>query len=237
MTILRLTNKLRQYLSGAFPATITTTVVSISGTTMVVAADTGTAGAWAGGLLKVTSGDMIDETVAVSSNAGTTLYIGTPFDSEDAAELVGATVELSGGPLADAAVFHIQPESIRDLVNSGTKDFVFINPIEYSITGRAVARGGASKSAQNQNRAYQLQIMCQVPFATGGTTLADAYAKQTRIYNLAEQVITRCHSFRFEPRRPVFDADALEVSFGLMEREGADPAEVAVITMGFALAL
>ena len=79
--------------------------------------------------------------------------------------------------------------------------------------------------------------MCQVPFATGGTTLADAYAKQTRIYNLAEQVITRCHSFRFEPRRPVFDADALEVTFGLVEREGVDPAEAAIITMGFAFAM
>jgi hypothetical protein len=237
MTILRLTNKLRQYLAGSFPTKITTTIVSIQGTTMVVADNTGTTGAWAGGLIKVLSGDLTDETVAVANNVGTTLHIGTPFDSEDTAELVGATIELSGGPLADAAVFHIQPESIRDLVNSGTKDFVFIYPLEYSISGRGVARGGASKSAQNQNRAYQLQIMCQVPFATGGTTIADAYAKQTRIYNLAEQTITRCHSFRFEPRRPVFDADALEVSFGLLEREGVDPAEVAIITMGFALAL
>lgn len=237
MTILRLTKKLRTYLSGAFPTTLTATVLSVNGTTMVLDTNTGAASAWAGGLLKITSGSMVDETVAVSNNAGTTLYIGTPFDSADAEAVTGATIELSGGPLADAAVFHIQPESIRDLVNAGTKDFVFINPIEYSIEGRGVARGGPSKSAQNQNRAYMLQIMCQVPFATGGANIADAYAKQTRIYDLAEQVITRCHSFRFEPRKPVFDADALEVTFGLMDREGLDPAEVAIITMGFSLAM
>lgn len=236
MTILRLTRQLKTYLEATFPATQTFTVTSVSGTQLTVNTSTGTTGQWAGGLLTVTSGDLINETVAVSNNVTTTIHLGTAFTADDAAELVGSTITLTGGPLADATVFHIQPHSVKDLVSAGHKDFVFINPLNYSIATRSIGQSGPSKNARNQVRTYGIQLMCQVPFATGGTTVADAYAKQTRIYNLAEQVIARCHSFKHELKFPIFEDEALDVSFGLIDREGAEPAEVAVIEMGFTLA-
>lgn len=194
--------------------------------------------AWSGGLLKITSGSLVNETVAIINNISNNVYISTPFTRDDADALVGASVSVLGGPLKSAKVFHIQPKSIADLVAQGTVDFVFINPITYTADFRGCARDSITKGARNQKRHYELQVMCSVPFATGGTTASDALDKQTRIYDITEQVMAKIHAFLAQAILPIDELGAQQAVYGLMDREGGGAtSEISVIETAFSLNL
>jgi hypothetical protein len=241
MTVLQLTKKLKDFLEVTPPADVTSglTIAAVAGNTLTINTSAGTTNARVGGLVKITSGALINTTVPIAANTGQVVYIGTPFSPDSHSDLVGASVSLLAGPLGAAKVFHIQPKSVKNLVEGGTSDFVFINPVTFDVEFRGVARDTNSKGARNQERTYSIQIMCAVPFATGENSPEDAYAKQTRIYDLTEQVVTRIHSFKAQVNFSLQEIEPVSVRFGLMEKESGGQGfyEVGVIDTTFGLSL
>lgn len=239
MTLLRLTRFIKDALSVSLPATPEVfTIVSagpnqIQVTPAIAAAD----GAWRGGLLRITSGGLIREAIPVIDNIGSVVYLADPVTAYDLTLLSGATCQLEAGPLGAATVFYIQQDSVSDLVTHGVTNFVYISPVEYTTDFRGVARNDSPKSAtKNKIRAFDLSIVCAVPFKRGGATLDAAFAGQTAIYDMAEQVMALLHQVRGDKRIAISDTEPIQCQFGLHQKEGEPAkAEVAVISANFDL--
>lgn len=214
------------------------TIISVQGTTLTLSSSSGVTDEWSGGLLRITSGDHNLMTTAIVGNNGTTLTISTPFDPVTASQIIGATCEIQGGPLRDATIFHIQPKSIKNLIEDGKDAFVYINPLDVAKSKRALGGNNSSlHAARNQIRAFTLQITASVPFITGSTTAETAYINQTKVYDLEEQLTARLLMFTSLNRFPLADEFDITTSFGLLEPDGGQKSEIAVMEFGLALAL
>ena len=240
MTILQFTRILRDYLIVSLPETDLPglSITSISGSVVTLSNTTGTTNEWVGGIFRVTSGDNKHISAAILANSGNTVTISTPFDEATRAALVAELpeCELQGGPLRDAKIFHIAPKSIKDMIANGDKIFVYINPLDVSKSKRALGgNGGVSNVARNQLRAFNVQLIASVPFYTGGTSVDDTYLNQTKIYDLEEQITARLMMFASLNQYPLADEFDINTNFGLLEPDGGQKSEIAVIEVGFSL--
>lgn len=214
------------------------TISAIRGNTVTLSGSSGTEGEWTGGLLRITNGTYEQMSVAIIHNDGTELTIGTPFDPATAQELVGSTCELQGGPLRDATVFHIQPKSIKNIIDEGGATFIYINPLDMAIGKRALGGNNSPQhAARNQARSFTLQIIGSVPFLSGGATAAEAYTSQTAVYDLAEQITSRLMMFSSLTRFPLASEFEISCNFGLLEPDDGPKSEIIIMEFPFSVAL
>ncbi len=233
MTILSTLRALKNYMTVTFPSDVTTglTISAIHGHSVILNTNPGSAAtnAWYGALLKITSGDSTNLTVPIAGNVGNTLYISTPFGKDVIDTLIGADVSVIAGPLGSAKVFFIQPPSVQKSIDDGTQHFVYINTINADITFRGLGRDKTTHGARNSNRAYTLQVLCEVPYSKGGTSEASAYAAQTKIFDLTEQVAMMLHGFRANLYNNFTGDDHIKIDFALLEDSGKPKSDISIL--------
>jgi len=233
MTILSTLRALKNYMAVTFPTDVTTglTISAIHGHSVILNTNPGAVAtdAWYGALLKITSGDSTNLTVPIAGNAGNTIYIATPFGKEVIDTLIGADVSVIAGPLGTAKIFFIQPPSVQKLVDDGAQHFVYINTINADITFRGLGRDKTTHGARNSKRSYTVQVLCEVPYNKGSTTEASAYAAQTKIFDLTEQVALMLHGFRSNLYNNFAGNDEIKIDFALLEDSGKPKSDISIL--------
>lgn len=227
MNSLGMAKKLRNVLTISAPTDITNlTIQSVSGQTVVLSGSTGTTDSWAGGVLKITSGDANNVQMVIANNAGSTLTLSTPFD-RDITPSAGDSCTLTGGPLDSAAVYSIEQATTRPKVQSGVDYFVHVAIPTYSVRHKGLARH--NNAALNQHRAYDFELFVESPLAAG-TDPTTAFQYATDIFVLAEQVVSRVHYFRSLPNLAPLEESEIDVQFYIADREGGRKVRLAVVS-------
>lgn len=226
MNAIEISKKLKTALTLACPADVTNlTIQNVTGQVVTLSGSAGATGVWSGGVLEITNGDADKVKVVIGHNAGNTLYLSTPFDS-DRKPSAGDTCRLTEGPLGTARIFAIEQNTIRPSMQAGDDYFVHIAIPEYSVEHKGLGR--EHNSILNQERAYGFQLFVESPMSAG-TTAATAYQYATDIFLLSEQVITRVHYFRSLPNLAPLERDAITSKYYIADREGGQKVRLAVI--------
>lgn len=185
-------------------ATFTATVAS-SNTKMVIFEEElpGGQNAWAHCLMKV---DIADEPAlpgryVIQASAGNTVTLFNNVPKYLTFE-PGSTVELVGGPLADAAVFLFEPTSIEQVVASGKTAWVIVNREGQRLGYAGIrAKSVMDNGANNKEREHKLLISGEtVSYYGSATPLTDIeiYDAKLATHILEEQIISVVHSTRLD---------------------------------------
>lgn len=241
MTDLQLKRRIKSYLTLVNPQTEVTnlTVAGVEPQKITLsAAPTNTSVSnWVGGVVKFTNGPMNNTFAVIAAVNGAVLTLSAPMDPAER-PVIGNTVTLSCGVLGNTTktrIYDIEPNSVQEANDAGFENYVFINTPAMLLSTKGIGRNNTDNAIINQNRAFDIQIMCETPLITGQTTAALAYYAQTTINMLAEQVITRLHWFKMVGGMGQEEPEPIETEFFTVDIDGGGKANLAAINFSIIL--
>lgn len=228
MNVIQLSLALGRSLQISTPPDFTSTVVSSQGS-QIVLSSTPPPGSWSHGVLSVLTGPSMHEQSVIANVAGNSVQL---FTSRPAAvnSLAGATVRLSGGPLASAYIFTFDPASITDIIDQGFSRWVTISVSNFSLEYSGIQRDPMGRNAHNQKRVYSVSILAET-VTRGGSNQEEIISNTLEPLIFAEQVASIFHSFRSQETEGVYAVGDINVTMAeinrLIDEENAGP-----ITLG-----
>jgi hypothetical protein len=182
-----------------------------------------------GAVITVTTGTLKRRVFVIADNIGTTLYLATNLVGNDRTLLSSASITISGGPLQDCTVIDIPPASVTDLLEQGRTKFVFVQPVGWEIGADGLERRNNNQNAGRTYRTFEVNVICQLPQERGSSP-DDAYDKQTAIYVLSEQVLSRVQAFTATHGLKIVDKEPIKCTYGILKMENGT-AEIAVMNL------
>lgn len=212
-----------------FPATVvTTTVASCRANTNQLILATSPSDNYANGILKIMDGPYAGMFMPLLRTVGSQVDTFTYF--RNAKPDAGDEVELSGGPLARAAVYPMQSKNFEDLESDV---WITIVPSMQLMGFKGVAGDRGNQQRRNQKRQSDITLICSLKEKTTFETPLDQLWHSMELFALGEQVMQLLHDFRGKEESGIGGVGDMVAEPGFMEVDGHG--EIATLAISFAI--
>lgn len=166
-----------------------------------------------------------NEPLIIESNTGSTVKL---FNAQDKSHIlpVGTQVKINSGPLGSSHGYFIEPDNITDLLD---KDCFWTVGIMDSQVAPATVGRDRDSIAKRLKKSITFGVLCEVLNRTDDSSADAQYFQKIRPYVFSEQIITKLLTFGYTLPGISFEGGNLvDVSYGLIERDGGDFESLAI---------
>lgn len=181
-----------------------------------------------GGAVKFTSGVAEDMCAAIVESGGPSLVLSAAFTGSVTPQ-AGDTVQLSKGPLGEARVYFVEPDTALPAVQDGKKFLVTVNCIGQRLKFRAF-NNKKLKGWLGFMKEFDMEVVCEAPKVTGnGSVNASVREALLNLFTLIEQVQVIAIDYRMDEKRRIIASGDFETTTAMIQRTGYDEMRHAAI--------
>lgn len=233
MTEIQLLDEFTQTLAPTYPNETTATLAGVLGMELHFTAPIEvTANSWEAAVVEFTSGDCQGLSFVIAESAGQVVILTSPFYRRK--PQAGDTVRIYGGPLAELRIFHDDPETLKEAVESGVK-FYATAAVVAGSTGWKGLGGRSHKGVEATYRIFGIEVTLETKLTTGLPTEADMYREYVALPILKEQVNFLIQAFRVDAQNRLSGEGNIEWNRGFLQRPGNAAMRVYVINFDVAV--